>query len=56
MLYNSLNIIKDNLKRDIDLDFSPFKYQVKLNYNFIIPTIISNGLLQFLLKLLIFLF
>jgi len=36
MLYNSLNAIKDNLKRDIDLDFGPFERQVKLNYNFII--------------------
>jgi len=36
MLYNSLNAIKDNLKRNIDLDFSPLKRQAELNYNFII--------------------
>ena len=30
MPYNSLDTIEDNLKRDIDLNFSSFKRQVKL--------------------------
>jgi len=40
MPYNSLNTIEDNLKRDIDLDFSPLKRRVKPNYNL---TILDNN-------------
>jgi hypothetical protein len=37
MPYNFLNTIKDNLKRNIDLDLSPFKCRIKLDYNLITP-------------------
>ena len=37
MPYNSLNTIKDNLKRDINLDLSPLKYWVELDYKLTIP-------------------
>jgi len=37
MLYNSLDIIKDNLKRDIDLDLSPLKRRAELNCDFTTP-------------------
>jgi hypothetical protein len=37
MPYNFLNATKDNLKHDIDLDLSPLKHQIGLNYDFITP-------------------
>jgi hypothetical protein len=37
MPYNFLNTIKDNLKRDTDLDFRPFERQIELNYNLTTP-------------------
>ena len=37
MPYNSLDTIEDNLKHNIDLDFSSFKRRAELNYNFITP-------------------
>jgi hypothetical protein len=37
MPYNFLNAIKDNLKRDIDLNLSPFKRQIELDCNLTIP-------------------
>jgi hypothetical protein len=37
MPYNFLNAIKDNLKRDTDLNLNPFKRQAELDYNLTTP-------------------
>jgi hypothetical protein len=37
MPYNFLDTIKDNLKRDTDLDLSPFKRRAELDYNLTTP-------------------
>ena len=37
MPYNSLNTTEDNLKCDIDLDLSPFKYQAELDRDLTTP-------------------
>jgi hypothetical protein len=37
MPYNFSDAIKDNLKRDTDLDLSPFKRQAELNCDLTIP-------------------
>ena len=50
MLCNSLNAIKNNLERDIDLNFSSFKCQAELNYNF---TIFNNNTQNKILSLLL---
>jgi hypothetical protein len=37
MPYDFLNAIEDNLKYNTDLDLSPLKHQIGLNYDFITP-------------------
>ena len=50
MPYNFLNTIKDNLKRDIDLDLGPLKRRVELDRNLTIPNNnIRNKILSLLL-------
>ena len=51
MPYDSLNTTKDNLECNINLDFSPFKYQTELDCDFTIPNNNIQNKILFLLLL-----
>jgi hypothetical protein len=51
MPYDFLDTIKDNLKRDIDLNLNPLKRQAELDYDFTIPNNNIQNKISFLLLL-----